>query len=154
MCWWYGHNLWGWWLDFICNPGELDNNICCAMGRECIKVSSDPLELLVHDLRQKEWEYNKDGGGGGRCQKSQYFRRIGYSRTGFVHKCCTLQRRTPIKKSQVMNFRIEIALYIASLMPVVSAVPVYVGLCRVSHCQGVALPKYEVLCMIKAVLFY
>ena len=42
-----------------------------------------------------------------------------------MHKCCTHQRRTPIKKSQVMNFRIEIALYIASLM---SVVPVYAGM--------------------------
>ena len=79
----------------------------------------------------------------GVCQKSQYFRRIGCSRTGVVHKCCTLQWRTPIKKSQVMNFRIEIALYKARLMPVAKVdagcIPWYVGLCRVSHCQGVAL---------------
>ena len=45
-----------------------------------------------------------------------------------MHKCCTHQRRTPIKKSQVMNFRIEFALYIASLMPVVSVVPAYAGM--------------------------
>ena len=79
--------------------------------------------LLVHDLRWKEWEYDMDRG-----QKSQYFGRIGYSRNGFVHECCTLQRRAPMRSLCVVNDRIGPALWIASVMQVMPGVLVYAGL--------------------------